>query len=172
MILSKEFDDLIQKGLQAKTFSLEGVEAIKDMRDKVAKLETSEINLTKKLESKDSQIDQKQTKIEETTNIIATQKQKIAKWKKREKEIKTREDNMTELETTTRMEELRRNDIFNLVKIIFEDSFRAEVITKVKSGTVPIQTRNPDGSIFNSSGNINVTETIEKTKKQDPIQNI
>jgi hypothetical protein len=95
-----ELTNLIDTLVQQKTFSLEAVGLIKDLRDKAADLEN-------KLKNSQVNGEHQRRDIQNNEAAIRRQNDELAKWAKREADIQAREAKMTELEKMVAVETTR-----------------------------------------------------------------
>lgn len=141
MNFSKELDQLIQKGLQEKTFSLEVIDTIKALKDDYEKV-SEELNTAAEMI--------KNLKVESAIKhgqILDLEGYK-SKNINREGELEKREKEIQKLELQAQYAELRRADALNIVQTVF----RSPVYTKTTNGYYP----------GNGSTSIGTTEVVEQ----------
>lgn len=147
MEITKEIDDIIEKALVDKTFSLEVIEKIKELKERVIELDSvkeENKNLKKSLTTAETEIGYKEGALEN--------------WNKREEELKTREAKVTESETKAASAETRLSDYKEMFGIVFRNPVLKETVFKSsqvqrESGGYPIQV--PESESIN-------TETVSE----------
>lgn len=143
---------MIETLVQEKTFSLDALEAIKNLRDKAEKLQDE-------LEKTQRTLADTQSRRSALTAENALLTEELNVWKNRESAILSREKTMYALEQRTAVAEAQANAFLLSMKITFAPNM-------VRNSLQDFSTRNQNGNHTDYSRNINQSETETVSSNQ------
>jgi hypothetical protein len=156
MDYQKQIDAILEQALTEKTFNLDVIGKIKELRDGFSKAQeqikdyienkkNNEIAYSKLLK-------EKQEVLLENEKLVST----ITEWKKREEELVKREKTASILEVNLQNQTRRADEI----KELFGWLIKGPTVVRTKSGTIPITVPGGNGMQgYATTTNVNTTET-------------
>lgn len=154
MSSEKDLLNMIQKMVEDKTFSMEGLQAIAKLKEQLAFNELKAIEYESKIKGY-------VRTIEELRDTNKTQTEKIAELQDREKAIADREKNMVALELRTAVAEAKGHAISETFNTIFKNTIVREGIQRTVVTEFPSPYQGGYPSQHSRQGD-SETKTIEK----------
>lgn len=116
-----KIDKIVEEALSDKTFSLEVVQRIKQLKDDLEELENKKEELTEKLELSDKNYQEVKALLTKKTEEHDVLFQTVEEWEKREAGLIKRETKMELVEQRANMEAASRSEIKELVGLLFKN---------------------------------------------------
>ena len=160
MDFNTQIDAIINQAVAEKTFSLEVINQIKELKEDFESAQKDVENLQKKLDKKIEEIDKLNSERAEAAENITKLQTKIDEFEANIKAIEERERKVEKVEWDACFQKQRADEI----KQIFEFTLRSPMIRRSisESAQVPVSTR--DGYASTVSTNRTVTETVEEPR--------
>lgn len=147
--LTKLIDTLVQQ----KTFSLDAVGSIKELRDKAADLET-------KLKKAEEYGKRRDMELQQNAATIGARDLQVKRWETREKELSEREAKVTDLEKSTAVAQAESH----VMRDVFHTIFRNTIVRETTNRDVPVVRNYAGGSGDYVEHRIAKTEVARETE--------
>lgn len=121
MDYKEKIDKIVEEALSDKTFSLEVVQRIKQLKDDLESLEAEKEKLTEKLELSDKNYHEVKALLAKKTEEHDVLSQTVEEWEKREEGLIKRETKVELVEQRANMEAASRTEIKELVGLLFKN---------------------------------------------------